>query len=517
MIPQIAVGSLSLLLLIPLVGAAALLFVPRGERQTLFNLAVIGSAAALIWSLRILLVFEGGNGEMQLIERIPWMPNFGINYFVGIDGISLFLVLLTTFLMPIAILASWSIKEKIKEYLFFMLVLETGMLGAFLALDLFLFYVFWEVMLVPMYFLIGIWGGARRIYAALKFVVYTMVGSLLMLVAIIYLATRHAHINQTLTFDLLQLYNLHLPLNEQIWLFLAFALSFAIKVPLFPFHTWLPDAHVEAPTAGSVILAGILLKMGTYGFLRFAIPLFPDAALAAAPLIIALAVIGVIYGALVAMMQPDIKKLVAYSSVSHLGLVILGLFALNMQGIQGGIYQMVNHGLSTGALFLLVGMIYDRRHTRVIEEFGGLWKQLPVFSVFLLVVTFSSIGLPGLNGFIGEFLILLGAFAVTPKWAATAATAVILGAIYMLWMLRRVIFGPLTNPENEKVSDLNGREVFILAPIVLLIVIMGIYPQPFLSRIKPSVELTLKRIFTVQTEPVQGAGTNRKETQNVGR
>jgi NADH-quinone oxidoreductase subunit M len=305
-----------------------------------------------------------------------------------------------------------------------------------------------------------------------------------------------------MTFDLLQLYNLRLPINEQIWLFLAFALSFAIKVPLFPFHTWLPDAHVEAPTAGSVILAAILLKMGTYGFLRFAIPLFPDAALALTPAIIALAVIGIIYGAAVAMMQADIKKLVAYSSVSHLGFVVLGLFALNLQGIQGGIYQMVSHGLSTGALFLLVGMLYDRRHTRMIEDFGGLWHQLPVFSALFLIVTFASIGLPGLNGFIGEFLILLGAFSVRPGWTAAAASGVILGAIYMLWMFRRVFFGPLAIPENQKLADLNRRELLILAPIVALIVMMGVYPQPFLSRMKPSIDLTLQRILALQAAPV---------------
>jgi NADH-quinone oxidoreductase subunit M len=353
-----------------------------------------------------------------------------------------------------------------------------------------------------MYFLIGVWGGTRRIYAALKFVIFTMAGSLLMLVAIIYLATRHAEVNQVMTFNLLQLYELHLPPEQQMWLFLAFALSFAIKVPLFPFHTWLPDAHVEAPTAGSVILAGVLLKLGTYGFLRFAIPLFPDAALAATPYFVALAVIGIIYGAVVAMMQSDIKKLVAYSSVSHLGFVILGLFALNMQGVQGAIYQMINHGLSTGALFLLVGMIYERRHTRTIDAFGGLWQTLPVFSSLFLVVMFSSIGLPGLNGFVGEFLILLGSFSVAPRWTAVAATGVILGAIYMLWMFRRVIFGPLTHVENQQLKDLNGRELLILAPIVLLIVFMGIYPQPFLSRIEPAVEQTLKRVFATTALPV---------------
>ena len=431
---------------------------------------------------------------MQFVERFAWIRAYGIDYFVGVDGLSLFLVLLTTFLGPIVILASWSISARVKEYLFFMLLLETGMLGAFVALDLFLFYVFWEVMLVPMYFLIGVWGGPRRIYAALKFVLFTMAGSLLMLVAIIYLATRNSQVTQVLTFDLLKIYNLQLPYEEQIWLFLAFALSFAIKVPLFPFHTWLPDAHVEAPTAGSVILAGVLLKLGTYGFLRFAIPLFPEAALAAAPFIIALAVIGIVYGAMVAMMQADLKKLVAYSSVSHLGFVMLGLFAFNLQGIQGAIYQMLNHGLSTGALFLIVGMIYERRHTRMIDDFGGLWKQMPIFSAFFLVVTLSSIGLPGLNGFVGEFLILLGSFQASPFWTAGAASGVVLGAIYMLWMFRRVVFGPLSRPENQNLKDIGAREIAILIPILILIFFMGIYPRPFLARMQPAVERIIQRI-----------------------
>ena len=509
-------GDLSLIIFLPMIGALVLLLIPRDLTQGLFKTALLFTTLTFIWSLKVLWHFDPAKGEMQFEERLAWIPTYGIEYLLGIDGISLFLVLLTTLLGPIVILASWTIFKKVKEYLIFMLLLETGMIGTFLALDLFLFYVFWEVMLIPMYFLIGVWGGPRRVYAATKFILYTMSGSLLMLVAIIYLATRNSQVTQLLTFDLLKIYNLQLPYEEQIWLFSAFALAFAIKVPLFPFHTWLPDAHVEAPTAGSVILAGVLLKMGTYGFLRFAIPLFPDATLAAAPYIIALAVVGIIYGALVAMMQADIKRLVAYSSVSHLGFVMLGLFVLNLQGVQGALYQMLSHGLSTGALFLIVGMIYDRRHTRMIDDFGGLWKQLPIFSAFFLVVILSSIGLPGLNGFIGEFLILLGAFKTVPFWTAGAATGVVLGAIYMLWMFRRVVLGPLNNPENQKLKDIGVREIILLVPILFLIVFMGIYPRPFLSRMKPSVELIIQRVESKKEAVPLIRGEKVKKTKSDG-
>jgi NADH-quinone oxidoreductase subunit M len=375
-----------------------------------------------------------------------------------------------------------------------MLVLETGMLGTLVALDLFLFYVFWEVMLVPMYLLIGIWGGTRRIYAAVKFALYTMAGSLLMLVAILYLGWLHREAHGSWSFDLLRLYDLSIPPGPELWLFAAFALAFAIKVPLFPLHTWLPDAHVEAPTGGSVILAGVLLKMGTYGFLRFALPLFPHAAAAAAPTMMALAVVGIVYGALVAMVQPDLKKLVAYSSVSHLGFVMLGLFAANVEAVEGAVYQMLSHGLSTGALFFAVGVIYSRRHTREIAAFGGLWKVVPLYSVFLLLAMLSSAGLPGLNGFVGEFLILIGAFGSHPGFAAPAVLGVILGAVYLTWMYQRVIFGPLRHEENRTLPDLTAREIAVFAPLVVLFFWMGVYPRPLLVRMEPSVKSLVERI-----------------------
>jgi NADH-quinone oxidoreductase subunit M len=387
------------------------------------------------------------------------------------------------------------------------LFLETGMVGALVALDLVLFYVFWEVMLIPMYLLIGVWGDPkRRIYAAVKFFIYTMAGSVLMLVAILALYFINLTSTGVATFDVLELYKTVIPVGTQYWLFGAFAVAFAIKVPMFPFHTWLPDAHTEAPTAGSVILAGVLLKMGTYGFIRFAMPLFPRAAMALLPLICVLAIIGIIYGALVSMMQADLKRLVAFSSVSHLGYVMLGMFALNMQGVEGSIYQMLNHGVSTGSLFLLVGMIYERRHTRMIADFGGLSKVMPVFAVIFMIVTLSSIGLPGTNGFVGEFLILLGAFRSNTVYGVAAATGVILGAAYMLWMFQRVMFGEIKNPENMKLKDLNGREIATMVPLVLLIFVMGIYPKLFFSKMDMSVEQFLKG-FRAKYEMSMGAST----------
>ncbi|MGR3173882.1 MAG: NADH-quinone oxidoreductase subunit M [Candidatus Scalindua sp.] len=485
---------LSIVTFLPLLGAIWLLFINGEKQEKIKRIALVIAIGNFIISLPLFFKFKLNTAEFQFVENVPWIKEFGISYHVGIDGISLFLYLLTSFLTLICILASWNIKDRIKEYMIAMLILETGMLGVFISLDLFLFYVFWELMLIPMYMLIGVWGGPKRIYATIKFFLFTMAGSVLMLVGIIVIYFMNYNATGEYTFDLLKIYKLDIPMGAQFWLFLAFFFAFAIKVPMFPFHTWLPDAHVEAPTAASVILAGVLLKMGTYGFVRFSLPLFPYASHQFVPLIAWLAIAGIIYGALVAMVQEDLKKLVAYSSVSHLGFVMLGIFVFNIQGMEGSILQMINHGLSTGALFLLVGMLYERRHTRLITDFGGITKKMPVFAVFFLIMTLSSIGLPGLNGFVGEFLILVGVFKANVLYAVLATTGVILSACYMLWMFQRVMFNKLTNPANKKLKDINMREWAILLPITILVFWIGIYPKPILSRMDVSVNHLLTQV-----------------------
>ncbi|MBW2444567.1 MAG: NADH-quinone oxidoreductase subunit M [Deltaproteobacteria bacterium] len=469
------------------------------------GVGIATTTLVFLLSVRLWVLFDPTATGYQFVEHMPWLPDWGVNYFMGIDGISLLLVMLTTFLMPIVLLAAWDdVKKSVPSFIFHNLFLQTGMIGAFLSLNLFQFYVFWEIMLIPMYFIIGVWGGPRRIYAAVKFFLFTMAGSLLMLVAALVLYYLHFDQTGALNLDLVRipgvndalpaLLDTDVPLGgeavwwkTQPWLFVAFALAFAIKVPMFPFHTWLPDAHVEAPTAGSVVLAGVLLKMGTYGFVRFAMPLFPVAALQFVPVIFTLALIGIVYGSLVAMVQSDVKKLIAYSSVAHLGFVLLGTFALNLEGLEGAVLQMVNHGLSTGALFLLVGMIYERRHTREIADFGGLTRVMPVFAVAFGVVTMSSIGLPMLNGFVGEFLILIGTFLADPVTGAVAASGVVLAAAYMLWMYRRIFFGPVTHEENERLVDLGLREKMIVVALIVPIVWIGVHPGTFLRRLDASV------------------------------
>ena len=494
---------ISYLLLIPLVGGVLLLFFGNKKENLIRYFGLFVSIVTFLISLVIYFSFDLNNPSFQFIHRFEWIENLHISYIVGVDGLSLLLVLLTTFLTPLTLISSWSsIQKKVKEFTFFMLMLEVGMLGVFVSLDLFLFYIFWEAMLIPMYFIIGIWGGDNRIYASVKFFLYTFFGSLLMLVAIIWLAVYASGPLGHFSTNLIELYKIgpEVPQNIQNWMFLAFTFSFAIKVPIFPLHTWLPDAHVQAPTAGSVILAGVLLKMGTYGLLRFCLPLFPQASIHFAPFISILAIIGIIYGALVAMVQKDMKKLVAYSSVAHLGFVVLGIFALTQESVQGAVIQMVNHGLSTGALFLLVGIIYERTHTREISEYGGIAKIVPIFATFLMIASLSSIGLPGLNGFVGEFLILLGSFksAVLDSWWYTifAASGVIFAAIYLLWMYQRVVFGEVRNPKLNDLSDMNTREMLVLIPIFIFIVWIGIYPSTFLNVSKASSKNIIEHVIT---------------------
>jgi NADH-quinone oxidoreductase subunit M len=504
---------LTLSWLVPLAGALALLVIGNadGRRDAVIRwLSLVVTVATFAVTLAIWAGFDSSSPDFQFVERVPWIPAFGIDYSVGVDGVSLLLVVLTAFLSPIALLSSWgSIERHVKEFSIFMLALEAAMIGVFISLDLFLFYVFWDAMLVPMYFLIGIWGYDQRVYAAIKFMLYTMAGSVLMLVAILGLAWLHNDATGAYSFDLLRLYDLEIAPATQMWFFLAFTLAFAIKVPLFPFHTWLPDAHVQAPTAGSVILAGVLLKMGTYGLLRFSFPLFPAAAAYFAPTLALLAVIGIIYGALVAMVQPDMKKLVAYSSVSHLGFVVLGICAMNSQGIQGAIYQMLAHGVSTGGLFLLVGMLADRRHTRLISEFGGLKAVVPRLTAVFMIITLASIGLPGLNGFVGEFLIMLGAFRWDPRFVVFAGVGVILSAVYMLWMFQRVYYGEVTHEENATLPDLLPREWAAAVPLCAMAVVMGIFPALFLRPMESSVEALMTRVQARQNLRVEnGVGSH---------
>ena len=483
---------LSWIVFLPLVGVLALLVLPRLTNAVVRGITMTVLLLDFLLSLRMLQGFETIAG-MQFVERVDWLPHFGISYWLGVDGISLWLVLLTTFLGPLIVLSTFgAVKERVREFMVFFLLLQTAMLGTFCAQDLVLFYIFWEGVLLPMALMIGIWGGQRRIYAAMKFVLYTMVGSVLMLIAVLYLYGKAG------SFSIEAIRQLTLSTTEQAWLFGAFTLAFAIKVPIFPLHTWLPDAHVEAPTAGSVVLAGVMLKMGTYGLIRFSIPLFPLAVERFAPLLAVLAVIGIVYGALVAMVQKDVKKLVAYSSVSHLGFVVLGLFAMTSESMAGALYVMLAHGLSTGALFLLVGVIYERRHTRQISDFGGLAHVLPLFTVAFMIATLASVGLPGMSGFVGEFLVLVGAFKSMSLmsaqiFAAIAATGVVFGAVYMFWMVQRVFFGPVTHEENKGLSDMNLREVMVMIPLVILMFWMGLFPKPWLSRMEPSIDLLLQQ------------------------
>src|ERR1041385_942003 len=486
---------LSLILFEPLAGALVLLLVNNRNEDAIRWIANVTALVGFVISIPLWRLYDPQGPDFQLIERAPWIPSVGAEYFLGVDGFSVLLILLTTMMGFIAVLSSWTaITERTKEYYIFLLVLQTGMLGAFMSLDFLLFFLFWEVMLVPMYFLIGIWGSANRLYSAIKFFLYTLVGSVVMLLGILALYFYNHSATGVYTFDVTQFQKLSVPFNLQWWVFLAFFLGFAIKVPMFPFHTWLPGAPTHAPTAGSVILAAVLLKMGTYGFLRFSLPIVPDATRYFVPWVATLCIIGIVYGALVALAQKDWKRLVAYSSVSHMAMVMLGMFALNPVGITGSIIQQLNHGISTGALFLIVGIVYERRHTRAISEYGGLSKVMPVYAAIFLVMTMSSIGLPALNGFIGEFLILQGVFVANKVWAAFAGSGVVLGAAYMLYLYQRTMFGKIENPKNEHLPDLSLREFATFAPLIVLAVGIGLYPKPFLDRLQTSVQHVVARV-----------------------
>ena len=486
---------LSFILFTPLVGALVLLFVPKRQEDVIRWIANLTVVIGFLVSLPLWFRYDTANPDFQFVERLPWIPSIGAEYFLGVDGFSVLLILLTTLMGVIAVLSSWTaITMRVKEYYIFLLMLQTGMIGAFVSLDFLLFFLFWEVMLVPMYFLIGIWGSDNRLYSAIKFFLFTLVGSVVMLLGILAVYFYNHSVTGVYTFDVTQFHQLSIPADMQWWIFLAFFLGFAVKVPMFPFHTWLPDAHTDAPTAGSVILAAVLLKMGTYGFIRFSLPILPEGTAAFVPLVAALSIIGIVYGALVAMAQRDWKRLVAYSSVSHMGMVMLGMFALTPVGITGSIVQQLNHGISTGALFLIVGIVYERRHTRLIAEYGGLSKVMPVYAAVFLIMTMSSIGLPTLNGFIGEILILQGVFVVQKTWAFFAASGIVLGAAYMLWLYQRTMFGTVDNPKNENLPDLSMREFVTFVPLLVLAVWIGLYPKPFLDRLETSVDNVMMRV-----------------------
>src|SRR5438874_7838890 len=486
---------LSLILFEPLVGALVLLLVNKRNEDAIRWIANVAALVGFVISIPLWFWYNPSSADFQLVERAPWIPSVGAEYFLGVDGYSALLILLTTLIGAIAVLCSWAgITERVKEYYVSLLILQTGLLGAFMALDFLLFFLFWEVMLVPMYFLIGIWGGGRRLYSAIKFFLYTLVGSVVMLLGILALYFHGHSVTGAYTFDVTELQQLTIPFALPKWIFLALFFGFAIKVPMFPFHTWLPDAHTDAPTAGSVILAAIMLKMGTYGFVRFSLPILPDASRYFVPLVAALSIVGIVYGALVALAQTDWKRLVAYSSVSHMGMVMLGMFALTPVALTGSIVQQLNHGISTGALFLIVGIVYERRHTREISDYGGLSKVMPVYAAVFLIMTMSSIGLPALNGFIGEFLILQGVFVASKMWAAFAASGVVLGAAYMLYLYQRTMFGRIENPKNERLLDLSHREFATFAPLLILAVWMGLYPEPFLRRLQSSVQHVVARV-----------------------